>query len=71
MKAVDKFEYRRGYKFSTMHVVDSPGDHAFDRRSGRTIRIPVHIDRNHQQAQPHLAPMIQEMGASRPPRNWR
>ena len=35
MKAVDKFEYRRGYKFSHLcNVVDPPGDHALDRRSG-------------------------------------
>ena len=44
MKAVDKFEYRRGYKFSTyatwwirQAITRS------DRRSGRTIRIPVHM----------------------------
>ena len=35
MKAVDKFEYRRGYKFSHLcDVVDPPGDHPLDRRSG-------------------------------------
>jgi RNA polymerase primary sigma factor len=44
MKAVDKFEYRRGYKFSTyatwwirQAVSRSIADHA------RTIRIPVHM----------------------------
>jgi RNA polymerase primary sigma factor len=37
MKAVDKFEYRRGYKFSTYAVVDPPGDHALDRRPGRSV----------------------------------
>ena len=44
MKAVDKFEYRRGYKFSTyatwwirQAITRSIGDQA------RTIRIPVHM----------------------------
>ncbi len=44
MKAVDKFEYRRGYKFSTyatwwirQAITRSLADHA------RTIRIPVHM----------------------------
>ncbi|MEM6555199.1 MAG: RNA polymerase sigma factor RpoD [Pseudomonadota bacterium] len=44
MKAVDKFEYRRGYKFSTyatwwirQAITRSIADHA------RTIRIPVHM----------------------------
>ncbi len=44
MKAVDKFEYRRGYKFSTyatwwirQAITRSIADH------GRTIRIPVHM----------------------------
>ncbi len=44
MKAVDKFEYRRGYKFSTyatwwirQAITRSTADQA------RTIRIPVHI----------------------------
>ena len=35
MRAVDKYEYRRGYKFSHVrHVVDSPGDHPGHRRPG-------------------------------------
>ncbi len=44
MKAVDKFEYRRGYKFSTyatwwirQAITSSIADQA------RTIRIPVHM----------------------------
>ena len=44
MKAVDKFEYRRGYKFSTyatwwirQAITRAIADQA------RTIRIPVHI----------------------------
>ena len=56
MKAVDKFEYRRGYKFSTyatwwirQAITRSIADQA------RTIRIPVH-DRDHQQTQSYLAP---------------
>jgi RNA polymerase primary sigma factor len=44
MKAVDKFEWRRGYKFSTYAtVVDSPGDYRAIADQARTIRIPVHM----------------------------
>lgn len=34
MKAVDKFEYRRGYKFSTYATVDPSGHHPLYRGSG-------------------------------------
>ena len=54
MKAVDKFEYRRGYKFSTyatwwirQAVSRSIADQA------RTIRIPVHMIESHQQDRAH------------------
>ena len=54
MKAVDKFEYRRGYKFSTyatwwirQAITRSIADQA------RTIRIPVAHDRDDQQAGAH------------------
>ena len=57
MKAVDKFEYRRGYKFSTyatwwirQAITRSIADQA------RTIRIPRPHDRDHQQDRAHLAP---------------
>ena len=56
MKAVDKFEYRRGYKFSTyatwwirQAITRAIADQA------RTIRIPGPHDRDHQQADPHVA----------------
>ncbi len=57
MKAVDKFEYRRGYKFSHLRdVVDPPGHHALDRGPGAHHPHPGAHDRDDQQAQPHLAP---------------
>jgi RNA polymerase primary sigma factor len=44
MKAVDKFEYRRGYKFSTYAtwwIRQAVGRSLYDQ--SRTIRVPVHI----------------------------
>ena len=56
MKAVDKFEYRRGYKFSHLcDVVDPPGDHPLDRRPGAHDPHPGAYDRNDQQAGAHVA----------------
>jgi DNA-directed RNA polymerase sigma subunit (sigma70/sigma32) len=52
MKAVDKFEYRRDLR----HVVDSPGHHPLHRGPGADHPHPRAHDRDHQQAQPHLAP---------------
>ena len=56
MKAVDKFEYRRGYKFSTyatwwirQAITRSIADQA------RTIRIPVHMIETIRQADAHVA----------------
>jgi len=57
MKAVDKFEYRRGYKFQHLRdLVDPPGDHALDRGPGALHPHPGAHDRDHQQAEPHFAP---------------
>ena len=57
MKAVDKFEYRRGYKFIDLcHLVDPPGDHPLDRRSGPDHPHSRAHDRDHQQAGPRLPP---------------
>ena len=38
-----KFEYRRGYKFSTYATCGSPGDHAEHRRPGADHQNPVHM----------------------------
>jgi predicted nucleic acid-binding Zn-ribbon protein len=55
MKAVDKFEYRRGYKFSTYATWwIPPGDHPLDRRSGAHHPHPGAHDRDDQQDEPHL-----------------
>ena len=43
MKAVDKFEYRRGYKFSTYATWWIRQAITRSIRSSRTIRIPVHM----------------------------
>ena len=63
MKAVDKFEYRRGYKFSTyatwwirQAITRSIADQA------RTIRIPVHMIETINKLNPYLRQMLQEMG---------
>ena len=40
MKAVDKFEYRRGYKFSVCDVVDPASDYAFHRRPSAPFAFP-------------------------------
>ncbi len=55
MKAVDKFEYRRGYKFSTYATWsgDPPGHHPLDRRPGAHHPHPRPHDRHHQQARAH------------------
>jgi len=63
MKAVDKFEYRRGYKFSTyatwwirQAITRSIADQA------RTIRIPVHMIETINKLNRISRQMIQEMG---------
>jgi RNA polymerase primary sigma factor len=63
MKAVDKFEYRRGYKFSTyatwrIHqaITRSIADQA------RTIRIPVHMIETINKLNRISRQMLQEMG---------
>ena len=43
MKAVDKFEYRRGYKFYLCNLVDKTAITRSIADQARTIRIPVHM----------------------------
>ena len=68
MKAVDKFEYRRGYKFSTyatwwirQAITRSIADQA------RTIRIPVHMIETINKLNRVSRQMVQEMGREPPP----
>lgn len=63
MKAVDKFEYRRGYKFSTyatwwirQAISRSIADQA------RTIRVPVHMIETINKLYRHNHQLLQEMG---------
>ncbi len=68
MKAVDKFEYRRGYKFSTyatwwirQAITRSIADQA------RTIRIPVHMIETINKLNRISRQMLQEMGREQTP----
>jgi len=68
MKAVDKFEYRRGYKFSTyatwwirQAITRSIADQA------RTIRIPVHMIETINKLNRVSRQMLQEMGRDATP----
>ena len=68
MKAVDKFEYRRGYKFSTyatwwirQAITRSIADQA------RTIRIPVHMIETINKLNRVSRQMVQEMGSEPTP----
>ena len=68
MKAVDKFEYRRGYKFSTyatwwirQAITRSIADQA------RTIRIPVHMIETINKLNRVSRQMMQDMGREQTP----
>lgn len=70
MKAVDKFEYRRGYKFSTyatwwirQAITRSIADQA------RTIRIPVHMIETINKLNRISRQMLQEMGREATPKS--
>jgi len=63
MRAVDKYEYRRGYKFSTyatwwirQAITRAIADHA------RTIRIPVHMIETMSRLRNIAKQMLQELG---------
>lgn len=63
MRAVDKYEYRRGYKFSTyatwwirQAITRAIADHA------RTIRIPVHMIETMSKLRTASKKLIQELG---------
>ena len=57
IRAVEKFDYRKGYKFSHVrHVVDPPGHHARHRRPGAHHPHPGAHGRDDQQARPRAAP---------------
>jgi RNA polymerase primary sigma factor len=71
MKAVDKFEYRRGYKFSTyatwwirQAITRSIADQA------RTIRIPVHMIETINKLVRTSRQMLHEIGREPTPEEW-
>ena len=63
MKAVDKFEYRRGYKFSTYATwwIRQAASRALADQA-RTIRIPVHIVENLNRVMKVQKALVQRMG---------
>jgi RNA polymerase sigma factor RpoD-like protein len=63
MKAVDKFEYRRGYKFSTYGTwwIRQAITRAIDDQV-RTIRIPVHMIETTNQLARTAGRLVQELG---------
>ncbi len=63
MKAVDKFEYRRGYKFSTYATwwIRQAISRAISDKS-RTIRIPVHMIDNINKINTSIKQYVQEFG---------
>src|SRR5207248_9426744 len=63
MKAVDKFEYRRGYKFSTyatwwirQSLMRGIAD------QGRTIRVPVHVFERINKSMRTISQLVQVRG---------
>ncbi len=68
MKAVDKFEYRRGYKFSTYATwwIRQSITRAISDKS-RTIRIPVHMIDHINKVNTAIKHLIQEFGVEPTP----
>ena len=71
MKAVDKFEYRRGYKFSTYAtwwIRQAIGRGVHDQ--ARTIRVPVHMIEVISKIVRTSRQIFIEIGRKPTPRSW-
>ena len=63
MKAVDKFDYSKGYKFQYLwDLVDPSGHHRGIADTGRTIRVPVHMVETINKTLRMTRTLLQELG---------
>ena len=68
IRAVEKFDYTKGYKFDICNVVDPTGDHLCDGGSGQDDPNPCSHGGGHQQAAQRQ--MLQDLGREPTPKNW-
>ena len=69
MKAVDKFEYRRGFKFDLRHMVDQASHYPVYFDLARTIRVPVHMMETVNKINRQSRQLLQELGRLPPSRS--
>jgi len=71
MKGADKFDWRRGYKFSTYATwwIRQAITRAIANQA-RTIRVPVHMIEVINKLAKCVRRLVQELGASPPRKSW-